>query len=565
MNKEDMKMDFWHMKKERYSRTDLLSRFKSGWATIIYSNGIAKRIYRLDTDKGSFVLKVINCSINDQEQLDMAKNEFELASKAYKLSKNVTKPIACKTATERAGDIAAIESLYEYGGENLIVGLRDASSKRIVNVMRKVVNVMIILHENNIFHSDLKPTNIVYKEGIPKIIDFGVSMALDSHKKIKDTTSGGIIGFTEAYCPPELIRRKKYARDKVDVYSWGMTLYHLVARKSSKELLQEAELKRSDKGYMVFLERVAEMELEDDRNGVVRSSLLRIMRRVFALDHRNRPTFVELKEMFDMDDYYYKEEDHKEEDSPKTAEESPVKAVSPSHSLKPAEEIKVFKTPDSSPKGLKQKPAYDSELVKALFTKLKVSAAEEVCKEIERVYESMYIHKSEKVCLYCLCIGHEGAEIIAQGMLAYGNLTLLQLAFCKIGVEGAQALSKGLEHCSKLKEFYLGDHNSKFEERDDASVDSSDSNENKLDYYLEFANVLDLEGTKAICDGLSGSYSLEVLDLSHCNINVFAIPFIVKLADRLKSLKLLFLNNNPKVTKKNCKLRSGLDVKFDPV
>lgn len=565
MNREEMKMDFWHMRKERYSRTDLLGRFESGWATIIYSNGIAKRIYRLDTDKGSFVLKVINCSIKDQEQLEQAKNEFELASKAYKLSKNVVKPIACKTATERAGDIAAIESLYEYGGENLIVGLREASSKRIVNVMRKIINVMIILHENNIFHSDLKPTNIVYKEGTPKIIDFGVSMGLDSHKKIKDTTSGGILGCTEAYSPPEIIRRKKYARDKVDVYSWGMTLYHLAARKSVGELLQEAEWKCSDKGYMAFLERVAEIELEDDRNGVVRSSLLRILRRVFALDYKNRPTFVQLKEMFDMDDYYYKEEDRKEEDSPKTAEESPVKAAFASSSFKAAEEIKVSKTPDSSPKELRQAPACNPELVSTLLAKLKASVAEDVHKEIERVYESMYIHKSEKVCLYCLCIGHEGAEIIAQGMLAYGNLTLLQLAFCKIGVEGAQALSKGLKHCSKLKEFYMGDHNSKFEERDDGSVDSSDSNENKLDYYLEFANALDLEGTKAVCDGLSNSHSLEVLDLSHCSINVFAIPFIVKLADRLKNLKLLFLNNNPKVTKGNCKLRSGLEVKFDPV
>jgi tRNA A-37 threonylcarbamoyl transferase component Bud32 len=134
--------------------------------------------------------------MKDKKQLEQAKQEFELSSKAYKLSKGVAKPIIYKVAVQRAGDIAAIESLYEYEGENLNTVLKEASSKHIVNSMRQVIDTMIVLHEKSIFHSDLKPTNIVYKEGKVKIIDFGVSMDFRSPTKLEAITKSPFIGFS---------------------------------------------------------------------------------------------------------------------------------------------------------------------------------------------------------------------------------------------------------------------------------------------------------------------------------------------------------------------------------
>jgi hypothetical protein len=82
-------------------------------------------------------------------------------------------------------------------------------------------------------------------------------------------------------------------RSKVDVYSCGMTLYQLVSRKSNGEILQEIELKKTDRGYMMFLDEVAKLKLKDDHLGIMKSSLTRILFRVFQLDYTRRPDFKE--------------------------------------------------------------------------------------------------------------------------------------------------------------------------------------------------------------------------------------------------------------------------------
>jgi len=535
MNKEETKIDFSQMKKERYSRTNILNRFTTGWASIIHSFGIERRIYRLNTNEGLFILKVINCSTKEENKLKEAKEEYELSLKAYKLSKGVAKPIKHEVVVQRVGDIASIESLYEYEGENLNIALKGASSKHIVNSMRQVINTMITLHENGIFHSDLKPTNIVYKEGKVKIIDFGVSMDFRSPVKLEDITRSPVIGLTEAFCPPEVICGKKYVRSKVDVYCWGMTLYQLIFRKSNREIVEEVELKRTNEGYVIFLNEIDKLEIKDDPFRLMKSSLLRILFRVFQPDYTKRPDFKELKKMFDMDDYYYRED-----------------------SAKPTNPITTPIYPNEESKSTKEimQATFDKiEQVEELFNELRVSVSDRAYEEVQKAYDRMYLQKCDKVYLYHLCIGDEGAMIIARGLLIWKNIIVLQLAFCKIGVPGAQSLSEGLEQNLKLKELYLGDHNTKFNNFDH-EYDEDDSND---------SNSLEIEGTRAICNGLRNAHSLEILDLSYCNVNSYAIEFIEKLTNKLKNLKLLYLDNNRGILKSSCKFRSNLNVKFDTI
>jgi hypothetical protein len=202
--------------------------------------------------------------------------------------------------------------------------------------------------------------------------------------------------------------------------------------------------------------------------------------------------------MFDMNDYYYREDSTK----PTTT------------TLNSNEESKSLRE-------IEQQTFNKEEQIKELFNELRVSISDRVYEEVQKTYDRMYLQKSDKVYMYHLCIGGEGAMVIAQGMLIWKNLTILQLAFCKIGVAGAQSLSKGLEQNLDLKELYLGDHNFDYEYDEDDSDDS---------------NSLEIKGTRAMSksNGLHNASLLEILDLSYCNVNSYAIEFIKTLTNKLK-------------------------------
>jgi len=68
------------------------------------------------------------------------------------------------------------ETLCEYFGENLVLFIkRGEKAKNIMDMMTSVVFTMKRLHELNISHGDLKAENMVTKDGIVKLIDFGPS------------------------------------------------------------------------------------------------------------------------------------------------------------------------------------------------------------------------------------------------------------------------------------------------------------------------------------------------------------------------------------------------------
>lgn len=91
---------------------------------------------------------------------------------------------------------------------------------------QQLITAVDFCHSRGVYHRDLKPENLLLDENDNlKVSDFGLSALAESKRQdgLLHTTCG-----TPAYVAPEVINRKGYDGDKVDVWSCGVILYVLL-------------------------------------------------------------------------------------------------------------------------------------------------------------------------------------------------------------------------------------------------------------------------------------------------------------------------------------------------
>lgn len=94
----------------------------------------------------------------------------------------------------------------------------------VVDIMLQVTDGMSVAHDSYIIHRDIKPQNIMILEnGLIKITDFGIAMALNSTQL---TQTNSVMGSVH-YLPPEQASGKG-ATIQSDVYSMGILMYELL-------------------------------------------------------------------------------------------------------------------------------------------------------------------------------------------------------------------------------------------------------------------------------------------------------------------------------------------------
>ena len=97
--------------------------------------------------------------------------------------------------------------------------------KKALKYSRDMTIGMAVAHLAGVIHRDLKPANIlVNKEGLLKIVDFGVAAAASSGDT-QLTKTGYVIG-SPKYMAPEQILGKK-VDETADVYSIGVIMYEM--------------------------------------------------------------------------------------------------------------------------------------------------------------------------------------------------------------------------------------------------------------------------------------------------------------------------------------------------
>ncbi|QCJ44166.1 tetratricopeptide repeat protein [Bacillus sp. S3] len=132
---------------------------------------------------------------------------------------------------DRQGEIYVVMDYIE--GESLKEKLKrenTASALEVIDWARQLSDVLGYLHTrkpNPIIYRDMKPDNIMLTpEGKIKLIDFGIAREFKTENST-DTTNLG----TKGYAAPEQISGKQ-TDARTDIYSLGVTLYHLVTGKT---------------------------------------------------------------------------------------------------------------------------------------------------------------------------------------------------------------------------------------------------------------------------------------------------------------------------------------------
>ena len=157
-----------------------------------------------------------------------------------------------KTKKFTFGVSLSLNEFKELSQDDKILYIQGKASKNqisndILKIFIDVSNGLKFLHDNNLVHLDIKPTNILVDKDTYKayLIDYGLSCVYNNINKF-NCNNQNFVGVTYKYFPAEVINlseNKKYGIGPyTDIYSLGITFKEMLLKNNIKPSKQLKEL-----------------------------------------------------------------------------------------------------------------------------------------------------------------------------------------------------------------------------------------------------------------------------------------------------------------------------------
>lgn len=202
----------------------LLTKLGAYQIEAVLGQGAVAVVYRARSPQGRQVaLKVLTDAAASQRRIR------ELFQSEYRITRRLNHPgvVRALDAGEIDGhpfmamEVVAGKTLQDFVRKDK--GLGEAPS---IDIIRQLANTLDYVHQQDVVHRDLKPTNIfVTQDGRALLFDFGTALDLRNPPAVPETAIYGTPGFLA----PEQIQHGDEVDGRADLYSLGVIFYRLVS------------------------------------------------------------------------------------------------------------------------------------------------------------------------------------------------------------------------------------------------------------------------------------------------------------------------------------------------
>ncbi|MEM9275572.1 MAG: AAA family ATPase, partial [Cyanobacteria bacterium P01_F01_bin.143] len=184
------------------------------------------------------ILKILKENYPTPSELTRYKQEYEITR-----SLDVDNIIKAYDLQRHKNSLVML--LEDFGGQSLklLSSETQFSLEDFLRIAIKITEALAAIHQANIIHKDINPSNIVYNPQTRelKIIDFGISSRLA--QEFTTVLPPNQLEGTLAYIAPEQTGRMNRGVDyRSDFYSLGATLYELLTKRFPFETIDPMEL-----------------------------------------------------------------------------------------------------------------------------------------------------------------------------------------------------------------------------------------------------------------------------------------------------------------------------------
>ena len=213
---------------EQFELIDFINQGSNEYVyKIRYNKSINKDIYVL-----KFFYKKNSKKKKCKEKIEQKNDYIKFSIQKKFHHKNINKILAFSKINEDS--FFTVLEIGKYGDlfnfmKNILK--RETLTETVLNYFGKqILEGLQYIHSRKIIHLDIKPGNIIIDSDlIPKIIDFSASCSYESFNQ-DDIVKFPFIG-TGKFMAPEIINKtsmKVNYAEKIDIYSFGVTIYYLL-------------------------------------------------------------------------------------------------------------------------------------------------------------------------------------------------------------------------------------------------------------------------------------------------------------------------------------------------